>query len=750
MQIMRASTNLRPYYTIVLAALFTSAATKATELEVIKVTSQYFEQNLQQVPVSATVISFEALEQQRIIDQYDIALATPGMSYAEFAPGQSLTSIRGIISADDGAGMDNSVAVFLDGVYIGRQANINFDLLDLSRVEVLRGPQGTLFGRNTIGGAISLTSELPQFSQTNLIKTSFGNYQNQQLKAVVNRELSDSIAARVSYNYRAHDGYVHNALLNTQQQDLTSHAIRAQLLFDNSNGHWLLTADYSADDRADMGRFPYQNGNFDYIQVWQDLGGKTGVSTSPIDGFSKRDNMGISLSNKHKLWGGQLQSIFAYRQASTDWEMASVGAPLGGNYDLSAGNLGLDVNDDILEDIQQHSAELRWLSTPSENFKYVVGLYYLNEQTERVEQFKLDNNSTTNGQQTVGNEVADQHNTTKSYASYIQSEWAIDKRWNLVTGIRYTKDNKQTQSTSLNCGQQENALVNNNPLCDVGNASLSIMQKSFQATGQHSWNNLSPKIALQYLSDSSMIYISISKGFKSGGFAGAPGVESVATTPIKPETATSYELGHKLQIADKLRLNTSLFYTDYQNLQITRFGPSPQDSDFGTFLTTNIDQSVISGVELEANWIINNHFELSGHYAYLDSEIKAFKLAAFAGEVDLTGSELRQSPKHSANVIAHYQFALSEGRGHLDGHISWQFIDEQISDYLNQNTIIDQQKYWNANVTWHSANNNWQISFWGKNLTNNRYVSHSYVIGPGIIGIWSPPRRYGLTLSWGF
>ena len=180
----------------------------AAELEEVIVTAQHREQNIQDVPITVTALGADELAVADIFDAGSIALHVPGMVYAEFSPGQAIISMRGVSSADDGAGLDNSVAVFLDGVYIGRQAAINFNMFDLDRIEVLKGPQGTLFGRNAIGGAINVVTLKPSDEFVSKIGATAGNEGILRYRAYVSGPFSDSVAGKISIDHREHDGYV--------------------------------------------------------------------------------------------------------------------------------------------------------------------------------------------------------------------------------------------------------------------------------------------------------------------------------------------------------------------------------------------------------------------------------------------------------------------------------------------------------------------------------------------------------------
>lgn len=728
------------------------AQAEQSELEVVEVTAQFRTENVQDVPIAISVLNSDALGDLDIVDAAAMSRRVPGFTLAEFSPGQSLFSIRGIVSADDGAGMDSSVVAFLDGIYIGRLANIDLDLFDIERIEILRGPQGTISGRNAIGGAINIITKAPAPDFSAALSLTKGNFDASRIKTSIEGPLSAAISAKLSVSHRQRDGFTRNVLLNEDNQDEDKSSIRGQLQFDSEQATWRIAADHSEDDRSDMGRFPVQNGNFDYINSWQSLGGDTYRSTSPISGFSRGEFSGLSINGVTRFDKGELTTILGWRESDTDWEMASVGAPLGGNYDLDNGVFGADVNDDIIENTRQYSAELRWSARLSDTLDYTAGLYYLREKTERIEQYKLDFNSIDTGQFTLGNEVSEQLNTTRSSAIYAQLHWQLNEAWKLTFGGRFTHDKKQGEIASLNCGHQSNPIVTASSWCASQQGSLGILQQTFEIDVEDSWQDFSPKIALQYTPEKHlMFYGSIAKGFKSGGFPGSPGLESVAQKAIEPEQAVNYEIGLKSDLADnRLRLNTSLFYTDYEDLQVTWFGPSELNPGFGSFISTNIQNADIQGAELEFQWLANDHLTFSGNYGWLDTEVNKFILNTFAGELDLSGSELRQAPRNKGYLALDFDYPLPQKMGSLALHLDYQYIDEQLSDYINQNVILESHQLVDMRLAWRNQKESIQVSIWSKNLFNEDYVQHAYVIGPGIIGTFGPPRTYGLSVDWYF
>ncbi|MFT5610211.1 MAG: iron complex outermembrane receptor protein [Polaribacter sp.] len=737
----------------VFAAASPAFAQRSTIEEVV-VTAQHRTQSIQDVPITVTAISADELEAGNIFDIGSIAYNVPGMTLGEFAPGQALISLRGVGSADDGAGLDNSVALFLDGIYMGRSAGTNFDMFDLERIEVLKGPQGTLFGRNAIGGAINVITAKPTQETNGKAALTLGSEGILRYQGLFSGALSENLAGKIVVNHREHDGYVRNTLLNKDVQDEDYSSVRGQLLWTTDNSEWLLSADYMEDDRGDIGRAPIVNGNFDYVGAAVSLGaGRPGTTASPTDGFNAREAGGISLQGDMNYATGKLTSITGVRSTETDWEMPSVGAPLGGGFNVAAGVFGADVIDDIEEEIDTFSQEFRWTSDLDGSFNYVAGLYYFTEDTDRQEQFRIDRNTVATGQVVVGNEWTRTQNETTSYAVYGQGSWDLTEQWKVTLGARYTKDDRDYIASATNCGLSDEEILSagfaNTSNCIFGGnrvgSSLRIIAEAFIAPASDDWDDFSPMISAQYRPNDNVMYFgTVSTGYKSGGFAGSQGVQSAATNPVDPESVTNFELGFKGDFLDNtLRLNGTVFMMDYEDLQVVRFGPVP-NSEFGTFQTTNIGSADISGLEMDFAWYATDRLRISGNYSYLDTEANDLILNGFAGPSDFSGLPLRQSPENSYSLTMNYN--LPTGSGEYDFRIQFNHQDEQHFDFASINdTISPSHDLIDARISWKSNDEKYAVALWGQNIGDEEYVSHSYRIGPGTIGVWGAPATYGVT-----
>jgi iron complex outermembrane receptor protein len=748
---------------VLCAAVAMASATPAmAQLEEIIVTAQHREQNIQDVPISVTALTAEHIAKADIFDAASIAVSVPGFSFSEFAPGQALMTFRGVGSSDDGAGLDSSAATFLDGVYIGRFAGVNFDLFDLDRIEVLKGPQGALFGRNAIGGVINIVTTRPTQEFAAKAGLTVGSEGIVRYQGLVSGGLTENLSGKLVVNHREHDGYTRNTLLNIDVNDEDQTSLRGQLRWEGANSDWLLSADTMEDERAGVGRFPLVNGNFDYVQTAKDLGaGGDFTSASPIKGFTERENTGFSLQGDIDFKGGALTTITGIRNVESSWEMPSIGAPAGGGYDLAAGIFGVDVNDDIEEEIDTFSQELRWTSDLDGAFNYVVGLYYFTEDTDRQEQFRLDRNTVATGQVVVGNEWTNTDNETTSYAVYGQGSYDFNEQWTLTLGARYTEDERDYVASAANCALTDAEInaaglplsvctftgLNNDINGNRVGSSLGIVAEAFIEPASDTWSNFSPMVSLQYRSNDDMMYFAtISTGYKAGGFAGSQGIAAAAGTPVDPEEVINYEFGFKGDFFDnRVRLNTTVFYMDYTDLQIVRFGPVP-GSEFGTFQTTNVGQADIYGLEMDFVWQISDNFQLSGNYAYLDTEANDLVIPAVG---DFSGSTLRQAPENTYSIVAEY--TVPSDVGDFDFRAQYAGSDDQHFDFASlDDTVSPSHEELDLSARWIAPDQNYQLSLWVKNATDEAYAQHVYRIGPGSIGAWNAPRTYGLTGTWEF
>jgi len=710
-------------------------------LEEIIVTSERRSENLQDVPVAVSVLGATYMDRNTITDFQQVAQRVPSFTFSDFAPGQSVSSIRGVSSTDDGAGTDSSIAIFVDDVYLGRLSNQAIPLFDVERIEVLRGPQGTLYGKNAIGGAINVITTRPSTDDMRAkLKVDVGNLRRIDTAGLVSGPITDKLAAKVSFTSRNRKGWVRNVVTGNRVRNKDISSGRAQLLYHGDRLSLLFSGDIMVENQNGIGRIPVRDGAAPIVEWHLAAGGNQfNRSTNAQDGFSRRRAYGTSLEATMNFDAGELISISAYRESKSRWDMDSVGVPQ------------INVVDDIDDFTDQYSQEFRWSSTIGESIDYLVGLYYLNERTDRTEQFhlvfgiddRLRAGPAGNGGGPFGFFDPDddvdfyrQVNKTNSYAAFSHVKWAFAERWTAEVGLRFTYETKAI-TTDARAGQL---------------GLFGIIRNTFVVGASKNWSDISPKFVLTHqLTDDVHFYGSVTKGFKSGGFAAAPSTIEDATRPLAPETAWNYEFGMKGDFFDNiLRLNLAGYYTDYTNLQFQRFGPplNAPAGEFGRFQTLNAGNARIKGIEAEFTFLPFEGASISGGYSYLDAKYKNFVFVDQVGNLaDVSGQRLVRAPKHKFVVNLDYRHD-----GPLDGtlswHFDWRYTSTQRGDVASSLTNQPKFDVAAANIVWESEDTDWAFTLWGRNLFNEKYISHIYIIGPGDIAVFGEPRMYGASLTW--
>jgi len=663
-------------------------------LEQVVVTAQKRIEPLQLVPIPVTAFSAKLLEKTGAADVRDIALRTPGFTMTQYNVGEPQYSIRGVGSSSDSAAGDATVAVFVDDVFIGRPAGANFSFLDLERVEILRGPQGTLFGRNTSGGAISVTTARPSQVASSKLFASLGNYSSQELGVVLNRPLSDSLSAKVAFGYRKHDGYSRQIVTGGSLDGGSSTSGRLQLLMDVSPRTSLLLSADAARDRGDgLARVPFpvfnNTATASLIRKLYPEGTDLRLAYSDPASFQNRDVQGLSARVEHDMEFGALTSITAYRETKLNQyeDLSGLPQPLWVLKNL----------DRISENAQQWSQELRLSSHAGSPFAWVTGLYYFSEKVLRDESFETKFAPLPAA---GGNVLFNQDVKNTSVAAFGQVDYPLADKLNMTLGMRQTNDRKEADQSAVNL--------------DPGDATPGLPLfpgKPYQIAAGKSWNALTGKLGLDYrLAKDRMIYGSISRGYKSGLFPSQNNSVQTVGVPLEPEKVWNYELGVKTEGLDRrLRINASAFSLDYKDLQ--QFNLTPQL----VLVSFNIDAK-IKGAEIELQAAPTSWLTLGGNLAYLDSKVTRGVFSGF----NLNGNKLARAPRNSYSVFAEVTGGVAGGV--LSGRVEYAHKGSFFTDAANSSTnLIQAYGLLDARLSYRSSPKGPEFSLWGKNLADKLY-----------------------------
>ena len=717
--------------TITLSTISTAPVLGAQEgmvIEEIIVSAQRRNESLQNVPISISAFDSESLAVNEIRSLDEIAARTPGLVSTPRNPAQPLFFIRGIGSNLIDAAAEASVVVFVDDVYIGRGGGMNFDLYDLDRIEVLRGPQGTLFGRNVVGGLIHVVTAKPEAETTARIQATAGNYDRIDMNAALGGALADDLFAKVAVSSRKRDGYVRNDTTGNKVFDEDSRSLRGQLRWlPNDDLDVLLTGDvYRERTNGDPRKVLGEGDQFDIS------------SPDPLtveareDGFQNRDLWSLSLNATADVGFGELTSITAYRDLDYSFFSDFLGVPL---TDVTIGSLNA-----IDERSQQYSQELRLAGLAQEgSLEWVGGLYYIRERTKRDDFLQQDFDTATGGMPLglSGQVLFPQDNTTDGYALFGEVTWHASERLRLTAGARQSWDRKRVRLQGI----------------DVTQAGLPLkpppLQQEFDVSESERWNAFTPRFAVSYdLQDDVMVYASAARGYKSGGFQGIPTDGASASVPYDPEFAWSYEAGIKSRFWDgRAQVNANLFYTDYTDLQVSQLIGADQ------VVVGNAADAEVKGIEIEWIALLARDLRFTGSYGYLDATFDRFDAPPASGG-DLSGNRLPRAPKHKLNLALQYERPLVPGWQVL-ARVDWSYSSSFFFDPRNRTFPAegDRQGAYDlldARIALTRSDDRLELALWGKNLTDERYKTYIGVFAPlnQAFVTFGVPRTYGATLTW--
>lgn len=704
----------------------------AAALEEIVVTARKREENLQQTPISVTALSGEALANAGINELTAIDQQTPNLSFTvgTGGGGSSVNAyIRGVGETDFIITTDPAVGLYLDGVYLARAFGANMELKDVGQIEVLRGPQGSLFGKNSIGGAINVSTRKPDGSNSAEIGLSTGSYNLQELSFYGQTALTDTLAASVAYLQKKADGWQKRPGTDAGNIDLATGRVIINWA-PNDDFESTLSMDWNEQEQTGYPNvmLAYENGSF-FGDLWNTLNPSAPCCTPNADidrsgasGPLPKDNVDGRGINWTSTWSSddiQFKSITGYREMK---------ALFGRDGDNSALNYAGDIHD---QDHDQFSQEFQ-LTGNHEKLNWIAGAYYFEEESNDDTDLIII--------QGIGTSVS--FNNTQeatSYALYGHVSYSLTDDIDIFAGIRYTEEEKDfhQQISSYDFGSPHVFPI---PGAPTDSCQFNAAAATFDC-GQD-WSNTSPKIGLTYqYNDDVMAYAHVSQGFRSGGYNGRAFGSASDMQEYEPEIMTSYETGIKAELFDKsLRLNASLFYNDYKDIQvlITRAG---------SVATENASQASIKGLELEATWLPTSQWKIDLGLGILKDDSD--------GWVDVTGdytdTELKHTADYSFNLSSEYEFDLSNsGTLVLRGGMKYQ--SEYYLDAVNTELLqVSGHSLFNAGLIYRPNNDAWSVALQGRNLSNKRVLNSGFD-GSGFFGFtegsYNAPRTYSIDFNY--
>ncbi|MBD2857944.1 TonB-dependent receptor [Spongiibacter sp. KMU-158] len=739
------------------------AGNSFAQMEEVIVTAQKRAEDLQDVPIAVTAMNEQMLKEAGISNVSGVAVRTPGFSMGEFNPTQPQLYIRGIGSNGDGAASgEQSVAMFIDGVYVNRSAGTGMELFDISSIEVLRGPQGTLWGKNSVAGAINVTTRRPTLEFESALELTAGNLGYTNARGFVSGGITDKIAGKLSLNSKHRDSYV-KSVYNPEVEhgEMDSMGARMQLEFQPIDTLTaLLTLNYSEDDRTGTAAVPGEDAGSlaTMLQRAQDDGfvRKAGFheNYSDTEGFTSMENQGASLKLDWDIGDVTLTSITSHTSNYADMysDGFNVAAEIWAQYGFLEAAPGVEVplgRFEVYAFIDEESdlftQEFR-LAGYSEKLKWQAGLYYAKEDTQRIEGQYFDAPLLATfvlGPQgalySPSIDQALQDNTTTSYAAFGEATYSLTEKLELTFGARFTQETKQYRN--------EGTMTSVSPVTGlpiVGDPLTPPLEVIYDV--EETWKAPTFRaVANYFVGEESMVYASAATGFKSGGFAPSTPQGSTQDEPFNEEKALNLEIGMKTTMLDQtLRINTAIFRTDYEDLQVLQqFECS--SCIIPPLITKNAGRAISQGVELEATYLFTDNLVFTGSYAYLDTEY-----VELGGQLkEDEGNKLRNAPRNAYTAALSYHLPLGD-KGFLDSRVEYVYKDQAYQDTANIDfAAIPEYSLVNGRLAYTSPAENWEVSLWGKNLLDEEYYLHNFQLPPfGAIHVPATPRTFGLTVTY--
>lgn len=691
----------------------------AFALEEVVVTARKRSESLQDVPLAVTAITRE-LQQSTIRNLKDISGFAPNVSIEPItgAPGASSISIRGVSHQEIDKTFDPSIGLIIDGVYLGSSVGTFINNFDVERIEVLRGPQGTLFGKNTIGGVINVISSKPTMEWGAKVGVTLGSEGREDYKLVANAPIiEDKLGVKLYGSSLNSDGYIKNTTINEDAggQDFSNYGVTF-LATPTDNLSIQLNLEH-ADEDTDLGAFA--NGN-DYSNLvclaglglvplahpvswgpeacaeFDDGSGETKVSTNERN-LNNSETDAVTLEVNWDLGDYSITSITASRKTDEDHQS---------EYDGSSAEF---FSQKMQQSFDQLSQELRLTSQFSGPFQFVAGLYYFDTEysvlrrSEHLNDFFAYNLS---GAVPVDLDLIGynkQAQDATSYAAFFSGDWQMTDRLTLTAGVRYTVEEKDfTGYTDI-----------------IQPAALGIPEEFEETRLDDDWDEVSPKIGLSYdLSNDIMLFGSYAKGFKSGGFFGRNQDFEVSSS-YDPEYVDTFEIGAKTEWYNgRVQFNATAYYSEYDEKQEeVIISPDPTDPSYVLSVVFNASTVVMRGVELELSTQVSENLLLRSSYGYNDVYYDEF-FGDINGDgvvTDNSDLKLRNAPENTFSISATYFQDI--GDVDMNYNLNWRWRDE-IESVINNDPRGYQGDVQNLDASVDIAYDKLNVSIFGRNLTD--------------------------------
>ncbi|MBL8270873.1 TonB-dependent receptor [Steroidobacter sp.] len=757
---------------------------QASVLEEVIVTAEKREMDLQRTAIAITALSGDTLEQAAISQPENLNKLVPGLAIGQGGPSSQIY-LRGVGSYGTNAFADPAVAFNVDGIYYARVGALGGNFYDLARVEVLKGPQGTLYGRNATGGAVNLIPNRPAHDFSARVGLEVGNYSLKRFNGYVNMPAGDKVAFRLAGQVTDRDGYQSDGY----DDDESKSARLTMLAEPNEDLSILLTGSYVSLGGKGAAQLPISasSGYFNNSDPWT---GSSVASPGALVAQATRNGQPATLFSNGVIYtDGDIDIEVKSFSAQVDWDLGFSTLTFLGNTmttDQDSISYGPGFRYQPVEHAEQWSAELR-LAGESGIVSWVGGLYAFNDKQDFT--FWVDQGFLFNQ---TGADVDSLKND--SHAVFGELTFALADSTRLKVGARYTEEGKSQSGQIFNrqgatapCSTLGATPVTIGTIAAVipgaatngAGVAYPFTYCRDSLTGDRDWTNTDWKVGLEHdLNDDSMLYATVSTGFKAGGFF-ATGDHSVVENSYEPEKITAFALGSKNRFAqDRLQLNAEAFFWKYEDHQESYLAPtSPPLQVFG-FTTINVPEAEIYGLDLDFTALLTDNDQIGVRAQYLHAEYTDFVFnVSRPGEfqpppngspgtqppstvcgvtyvsqglysVDCTGQQMPRAPELSLTMDYAHTFKLSGGAAIVPGVRAQYSADYWSSVDYNRLQKQDAYVMWDADLSYFSSNETWNLTAYVNNIGNEDVYSNSFSHPSGLVfNALRPPRTYGLRVG---
>jgi iron complex outermembrane receptor protein len=766
------------------------------EIEEIIVTAQLRSQSLQDVPIALQVVDRALIEDVAAENMGDLNGFVPGLVVSGDSPTQPRYQIRGIQTGDFGVGTDPAVGVYVDGIYAARSGASMLAFNDIERIEVLKGPQGTLFGRNSAAGAISIVTTQPSHEFDSLLKVRFGEFGKQYYEGMINTPIGEHFALRANGVFNKSDGWMQDAATGADLNPEKNWAGRVALRWDLSDAT-NVTLSWDHDDLDQLARpaigvvavapgqtqMPYPADSDTYLDPR-----KAPIYNDVVGNVESRKLDQANLFIDHSFGGTEFRSSTSWRQFDTENREDEDGTNLISSYFVTA---NIESNESFYQEFK--------LSGATDRIDWVAGVSYYNEKADQVS----DTRTYTDSVDTLGvnlglyeangipfplygftssviepfgvtmlglpwREAMYNHGDFKAYAAFGDAIWHINDKINLTVGLRYTQDEKEftwingphetPELDAVVAGLEQAGFFEQFPVPPEAYRFADIALRGDTPAGgvtkKDSWDDVSPRVVLDFkITPDFMLFGSIAKGYKAGGYNSVQ-----VNSSFENEDVWNFETGIKSAIPSAgVVLNASMFYYLYKNKQALALVTATEGSELPQYLVDTSDEQAW-GLDVDATWKATDHLTLGANAEYINATYKK-NMTQGDEPVDLSG-EPTGEPYLSASLGASYGWVLG-GAGNLDlsGRYAYRGESRCNADSQLQGTCqvspnfkvgVATQRL-DARLAWNSTNEKYGVAAFVTNLLDDQYVTGVNNLTTDIFGTpfasISEPRMWGVEAT---